>query len=136
MTAPTLARRLDPWAPPLALMVVIFAFSAQPDLNSGLGTIDLIGRKIIHASEYGLLTFLWWRALRTALRPDAALAGAAAIAVAYAATDEFHQHFVRGRHGTPVDVLIDATGVAIAVILIRRRSSGGAHEATRMRQRT
>src|SRR3954466_8501272 len=103
-------------------MAVIFALSAQPDLNSGLGTIDLIGRKIIHASEYGLLTFLWWRALRTAMTPDRAIAAAAMIAVAYAATDEFHQHFIRGRHGTPVDVLIDASGVTIAVILIRRRA--------------
>ena len=122
MTATTFAKRLDPWAPPLVLMAVIFAFSAQPDLNSGLGTIDLIGRKIIHASEYGLLTFLWWRALRTVAKPDTAIAAAAALAVAYAATDEFHQHFIPGRHGTPVDVLIDATGVAIAVILIRRRT--------------
>jgi VanZ family protein len=122
MTAPTFAKRLDPWAPPLVLMAVIFAFSAQPDLNSGLGTIDLVGRKIIHASEYGLLTFLWWRALRTVAKPDTAVAAAAALAVAYAATDEFHQHFIRGRHGTPVDVLIDATGVTIAVILIRRRA--------------
>ena len=115
MTAPPTIRRLDPWAPPLLLMAVIFVFSAQPDLNSGLGTIDLIGRKIIHATEYGLLTLLWWRALRNPL-------AAAAIAIAYSATDEFHQHFVHGRHGTPVDVLIDAIGVAIAVVLIRRRA--------------
>jgi VanZ family protein len=97
-------------------MAIIFALSAQPDLNSGLGTIDLIGRKIIHATEYGLLTFLWWRALRNPLT-------AAAIALAYSATDEFHQHFVHGRHGTPVDVLIDAIGIAIAVLLIRRRAN-------------
>ena len=115
VTAPALAKRLDPWAPPLLLMAVIFFFSAQPDLNSGFGTLDLIGRKIIHASEYGLLTFLWWRALRNP-------ALAFVIAIAYAATDEFHQHFVSGRHGTPVDILIDATGAAIAVLLIRRRA--------------
>jgi VanZ family protein len=100
--------------PPLALMVLIFVLSAQPDLNSGLGTIDLIGRKIIHASEYALLTFLWWRALKS-------VPIAFAIAVAYAATDEFHQHFVSGRHGTPVDVGIDALGATMAAALILRR---------------
>lgn len=119
MTTPAIAKRLDPWAPPIALMVVIFVVSAQPHLNSGLGTIDFIGRKIVHAGEYALLTFLWWRALRS-LRADA-LPLAFAIAVTYSATDEFHQHFVSGRHGTPVDVAIDAVGALLAVFLIRRR---------------
>jgi VanZ family protein len=123
MTVPTIARRLDPWAPPLVLMAVIFLLSAQPDLNSGLGTIDLIGRKILHATEYALLTFLWWRALRTVTdRPGQAIALAFAAAVAYAATDEIHQHFVEGRHGTPVDVGIDALGAATSALLIRRRT--------------
>src|SRR3954447_22010072 len=103
-----LISRLDPWAPPIALMVVIFVLSAQPDLNSGLGTIDLIGRKLIHAGEYALLTFLWWRALRTVTATRHAILLAAALAIGYSATDEFHQHFVEGRHGTPIDVLIDS----------------------------
>src|SRR4051794_6191564 len=109
------------WLPPFALMALIFVFSAQPDLNSGLGTIDLVGRKIIHATEYGLLTFLWWRALRTVLASRAAVVASVALAVGYAATDEFHQHFVTGRHGTPVDVAIDAVGASIAALLILRR---------------
>jgi hypothetical protein len=41
-------RRLDPWLPPLLLMGVIFFFSAQPSLDSGLGVIDLVARKIVH----------------------------------------------------------------------------------------
>src|SRR3954466_10743857 len=99
---PTLTQnllRLDPWLPPLALMAAIFFFSAQPDLNSGLGTIDLVGRKIVHMSEYALLTFLWWRATRTIAPPNQALALAVTLAIGYAATDEFHQHFIEGRHG-------------------------------------
>jgi VanZ family protein len=103
-------------------MTVIFVLSAQPDLNSGLGTLDLIGRKIIHACEYALLTFLWWRGLRTVMSPGRAIGLAFVIAVGYAATDEFHQAFVNGRHGTPVDVCIDALGAAIAAMLLRRRS--------------
>jgi VanZ family protein len=118
---PRIATRLDPWLPPLLLMAVIFVLSAQPDLNSGLGTIDLIGRKIIHACEYALLTFLWWRALRTVTPPGRALALAFAITVAYACTDEFHQRFVNGRHGAPVDVLIDTLGASIAAVAIQRR---------------
>src|SRR3954470_13835900 len=109
-----LISRLDPWAPPIALMVVIFVLSAQPDLNSGLGAIDLIGRKVIHATEYGLLCFLWWRALRTIATPRAAIVLALGIAIGYAGTDEFHQQYVQGRHAAPLDVFIDALGAAIA----------------------
>ena len=49
----TLASRLDPWLPPLLLMGVIFLLSAQPDLSTGLGLIDLVGRKVVHAGESG-----------------------------------------------------------------------------------
>src|SRR3954470_10966911 len=95
--------------PPLALMGLIFFFSAQPDLGTGLGVWDTILRKAAHMTEYGLLWFLWYRALGYRH-----MGVAVAITIAYAATDEFHQHFVQGRHGTPVDVAIDAVGVTIA----------------------
>ena len=104
--------------PPLALMAVIFAFSAQPDLSTGLGTWDTILRKAAHMAEYGLLWWLWWRAFGYRH-----MAAAAAITFAYAASDELHQSFVTGRHGTPVDVAIDAAGVALAIVAVdlRRR---------------
>ena len=95
-------------------MALIFALSAQPDLNSGLGTWDLILRKLAHMLEYGALFVLWWRALRWRL-----VGAAAAITIAYAATDEFHQHFVSGRVGAPHDVAIDAVGVCLAYLAVR-----------------
>ena len=116
----TVLRKVDPWAPPLALMALIFFLSAQPGLNSGLGWIDHVGRKFIHGSEYALLCFLWWRALRTRMDRVRALWPAFAIAALYAVTDEYHQSFVSGRHSTWVDVLIDSMGAAIAVLLIHR----------------
>ena len=116
----TVLRRMDPWAPPLALMAVIFFFSAQSNLDSGLGLLDHIGRKVIHAGEYALLCFLWWRALRTVVDRVRALPLAFAVTVAYAASDEYHQTFTAGRHGTPVDVLIDACGAGIVVLLLYR----------------
>ena len=39
-------------APPFVLMAVIFFLSAQPNLNSGLGMVDTIVRKLVHAGEY------------------------------------------------------------------------------------
>lgn len=118
----TLIARIDPWLPPILLMAVIYFFSAQPDLSSGLGLADVIGRKLIHAVEYALLCFLWWRALVTQLAPPQALAAALLVSVGYAALDEFHQTFVEGRNGSPIDVAIDALGAGIAATVIARRT--------------
>jgi VanZ family protein len=106
-------RAVSRFAPPIAVMAAIFAFSAQPDLGTGLGVWDTILRKLAHMAEFGLLWWLWWRALgyRRAI-------AAAAITLAYAASDEVHQSFVTGRHGTPVDVLIDAAGIALAALAV------------------
>ena len=111
--------RLDLWLPPVVLMGVIFAFSAQPSLDSGLGLIDLIGRKLIHFAEYALLCFLWWRPLATVTTPRSAALYAFLIASGYALTDEVHQSFIEGRHGTPVDWLIDSAGAAAAALRLR-----------------
>ena len=116
MTAAKAKNWISRFAPPLALMGVIYFLSAQSDLNSGLGTIDLIGRKLIHATEYGLLFGLWWRAFDWRWPLAAAL-----IAVGWAISDVFHQLSVQGRHGSPIDVLIDSSGVLIAYLLIRWR---------------
>src|SRR6476660_1517825 len=118
----TVIKKLDPWGPPLLLMAVIFFFSAQPNLNSGLGWIDHVGRKIVHASEYALLCFLWWRALRTRLALETALGAAWALAALYAASDEYHQRFVSGRHSSWVDVAIDSMGAGMFVLLTLRAS--------------
>jgi VanZ family protein len=113
-------RRMDPWLPPLFLMGVIFLLSAQPNLNSGLGWIDHVGRKLIHASEYALLCLLWWRALRTVARFTQSLVWAWSFTAAYAVSDEIHQRFVAGRHSSWVDVTIDWLGAALAATLVVR----------------
>jgi|SRR5215203_2950944 len=115
-------RRPDLWFPPLALMGLIFFFSAQPNLNSGLGTVDLIGRKLVHFGEYALLCLLWWRALAGRLGARRAAVVALLIASAYAATDEFHQSFVETRNGSPLDWLIDTAGAAAAAWWIAARA--------------
>lgn len=107
--------------PPVLVMAVIWGLSAQPDLSSGLEQ-DLALRKAAHVTEFALLTVLWARAfaglLGPRLRRVAPWAGAA-LAVAWAAVDERHQHYVEGRVGSVRDVAIDAVGVVMAVALIR-----------------
>ena len=102
-------------------MALIFFFSHQPDLSSGLGVWDTIGRKIFHVAEYALLCFLWWRAFAGVATRSGALVAAAALSLGYAVTDEWHQSFIEGRHGSPVDVVIDSVGIAAACLWLRRR---------------
>jgi hypothetical protein len=107
---------------PLLLMGVIFYLSAQSSTGEHAWW-DVILRKLGHVTGYALLTTLWWWALRgVTSRP---LLIAVGIAFAYACTDEFHQSFVHGRTGTPVDVGVDAIGMAIAAWVISRQVSPG-----------
>ena len=109
---------LSRWAPVVLWAGVIFALSAIPHLSTGLGTWDLVLRKLAHLSEYALLGFLLARAVR---RPAVAVV----LAAGYAATDEVHQTFVEGRHGAPLDVAIDTVGALVGVLVWLRWSRRG-----------
>ena len=116
-----LLRRIGLWLPPLVLMAVIFLLSAQPDLDSGLGLIDDIGRKLVHAVTYALLCLLCWRPLRTVMPAPRAAVAAFAVSSLYAVSDEYHQSFVEGRHGTAIDWAIDSAGAALAALRLPDR---------------
>jgi VanZ family protein len=98
------------WLPVVAWAAVIFAFSSVPDLGTGLGGWDLALRKIAHAAEYAVLGALVARATGRA-------GVAFGLGTLYAISDELHQSFVPGRVGAPLDVVIDAIGVAVGVVL-------------------
>lgn len=110
---------LRSWLPPLAWMGLIFSFSAQPDLPSAPGPwLDTLLKKIGHALGYGILAWLYLRALRGRFHhPTAARAIALCLTVAYALSDEYHQTFVPGRNGTPWDVGVDGLGALGAMLL-------------------
>ena len=106
------------WLPVLAWAVLIFALSSVPDLGTGLGGWDTILRKFAHAGEYAVLGALLARATgRTGI--------ALALGALYAVSDEVHQSFVPGRLGAPLDVAIDAVGVACGVVLWHRLRARG-----------
>jgi VanZ family protein len=107
--------RMRSLAPPLLLVAVLTALAATPGLNSGLGDIDAVARTLLHGVLYAALFVL----IRRALGGRDALAAALALVVAVA--DEVIQSYVPGRDSTPVDVLIDAAGIAVGWLLVRRR---------------
>ncbi len=102
------------WGPVIVWAAVIFGFSAVPSLGTGLGTWDLVLRKLAHFAEYAVLGALLARGCGAGLL-------AAAAGIAYAGTDELHQHFVPGRHAAFRDVAVDAAGVLAGILLARAR---------------
>ena len=130
------------WLPALLWMALIFTASTdlmsaehtsrflvpflrwlKPDITwETIGQIHFLIRKGAHLTEYAILAVLLWRALRHrrnnvrgSLWPQAAIA--LAMAIIFAATDEYHQAFVASRGSSGVDVLIDACGAAIGILI-------------------
>ena len=103
-------RQIKLWGPVVAWAAVIFAFSSIPSLSSGLGGWDEVLRKGAHITEYAILGALIFRALSREVP-------ALVLGIAYAGTDELHQHFVRGRHSSPFDIAFDACGLALGLLV-------------------
>lgn len=85
-----------------------------PETISGL---RLVVRKFGHVTEYAILCLLCLRAFRLTGRRrfGSKAAWSLLVAIAYAATDEWHQTFVPGRVGALSDVAIDAGGALCAL---------------------
>jgi len=112
----------------LVWMVVIFAFSHQA--YSGRITEAYLGetanvpvRKLGHVTEFGILSLLYWKTLVYFLKvkgrelsPVLAIVFAFLGAFAYACLDEWHQAFVPGRSSSFYDVLVDSSGMLVAMI--------------------
>ena len=100
-------------------MGLIFFLSARPDLpRAPEPWFDLLLKKIGHACVFGVLAWFYLRGLRGYVQAGGILRVVSAVlAVAYALSDEYHQTFVPGRHGTWSDVGVDTVGVCAAMLL-------------------
>ncbi len=111
---------LQCWLPVLSWMAAIFYFSGQSDLPSHPSPLlDAVLKKGAHFTEYGVLSWLLYRAWSTQLGkrgPSVALI-ALAWAVGYALSDEWHQGFVANRHPSLWDLAVDAVGALAALAL-------------------
>jgi VanZ family protein len=115
-----LSRPAFAWLAVVAWAGLIFALSSIPHLGTGHGDWDLVLRKVAHLAEYAVLGALLAHALYTTTTSWASIALLAG--VVYAASDEVHQLFVPGRQGSPLDLAIDALGVAVGVLAVRLAS--------------
>lgn len=143
------SRFLRYWLPALLWMSLIFGFSTQagstrhtsriigpllrwinPNVTDAtINRVQYIVRKGAHTTEYAILAVLLWRARRQPVRGNtrpwhwSEASFAFGLAIAFAASDEFHQTFVPMREGRVGDVFIDSAGAALglsAVWLIGR----------------
>ena len=107
------------WAPAVVVALVIYLLSDTRDLAVTTGTLELVLRKGAHLTIYGLLAVACFRGLAAhRLWGATPWIGAWLLAVAYAVTDELHQSTVPTRHGSPVDVAIDAAGAAAGLLVL------------------
>lgn len=109
------------WLPALFMMAVIFVFSSRPsDDLPYFGMFDALVKKSGHAIGYGLLSLSYLYPLgRKFERPFLV---AWALTMLYAATDEYHQSFIPGRHPSISDILVfDNLGAVITLYFAARK---------------
>lgn len=111
-------RGLSLWGPPALYALAIFGLSS---LSAPPAPPQQLSDKHVHALAFAGLALMLVRALANARWSDVTVATgvqAAVVAIAYGATDEWHQSFVPGRHAELLDLAADAVGVIAAVGLL------------------
>ncbi len=104
---------LKKWLPVFLWLAVIFSLSSIRQVKvSEFFLWDFVLKKIAHVGEYAILYALLFRAT------NGKWAHSYILTLAYALTDEFHQHFVPGRSANPLDLGFDSSGANISAYLI------------------
>jgi VanZ family protein len=109
MTA-ILALSVVPSQPQPGDSAFIFLVAATPTLL----------QKTLHVCFYGTLALLWVFTVREAWGPTARLAGPFTIAVSYGAIMEVLQLFIPGRFATLYDVMLNALGATVGILVASR----------------
>ncbi len=108
------------WLPPVLLMGIIFYLSSRQNISvSESTTVDFAFFKSLHIIEYGMLTFLFFRAYAltfTRWTGRKIVIFSAVSALVYALSDEIHQTFVPTRTGQLRDIFIDLIGISVVVM--------------------
>lgn len=110
--------RIAQWLPPVLWMALIFAMSSRSTVPTAPGISPLLTAAAGHLIVYAILAVLLYRALdvqNTSWQRRAALAWV--IATLYGISDEFHQYFVPSRYATVEDVILDAVGAALGLLV-------------------
>jgi VanZ family protein len=102
--------------------LVPFLLWLKPGMSPAqIWAVIVVVRKCAHVTEYAILAFLLWRALRSlpGLRAKTLMVFGAILlgCMMYAASDEFHQTFVKSRTPSVRDVLLDVAGASLGLLI-------------------
>lgn len=100
-------------------MAGIFTMSHQERVPKAPGLSGEMTAILGHLSVYlGLAILIWW-ALGLAMEPSLRRSILAwALTIAYGLTDEWHQSYVPGRTPDVLDIVTDAVGAALGLLVI------------------
>ncbi len=111
------------WAPVILYAGLIFTISSFP-LPPPKVEIPFVD-KFIHLIEYGILGFLFYRALRASRLAKQVFILAIIFSILYALSDEIHQLFVPGREFDLWDLAADSLGAILIAIYLKRKQELG-----------
>jgi len=102
--------------------IVPFLIWLKPGISpKTIWIILVVTRKCAHVFEYSVLALLLWRALRSfpTFRARSVMVFGAVLLVCalFAASDEFHQTFVKSRTPSLRDVLLDVGGAFLGLLI-------------------
>jgi VanZ family protein len=102
--------------------IVPFLLWLKPGMSPKIiRSVLFVIRKCAHVTEYAILALLLWRVLRSGITLRmrmSMLFGAVLLACAvFAASDEFHQSFVKSRTPSVRDVLLDVAGALFGLLI-------------------
>lgn len=113
--------KLKTWLPTALWAVLIFTLSSIPSLKASDNPIlqEAINTTA-HFAEYFILSILLTRSLVRNNEPSP-LQLSSSLSLLFALSDEIHQFFVPGRMFDTKDILIDALGIVVASLWLRRK---------------
>ena len=107
---------------PIAYMIGILGFASVPDTQDYANSwfsLNAIVNNFLHIPAYGILVFLWFRALRQKFHSKhRCLFYAVGITMAFGILQELLQSFARGRFVSLADIGLNTMGIALAVFYI------------------
>ncbi|PWG61445.1 VanZ family protein [Sediminicurvatus halobius] len=117
-------RREPAWLAPAAAVLGILALASIPGVPAeevegrfSIAALPPTLQNALHIPLYGIITWVWLRALHHVGQRATHLGLAATAALATGLLDELRQGFVPGRYASLTDMALNAAGILLALLL-------------------